>query len=91
MNTTDNERVAGVVLLLIIGGAILPTLIPTLGASASSWLVEHQVLVDPDHAVVSIPGLGAGLDARRLVVAVLLLVAVMIFGAASRRGVRGRR
>lgn len=91
MNGTDNERVAGVVILLIIGGAVLPTLIPTLGATVTSWLLDQDVLVDPDQSLLTIPGLDAGLDSRRLVIALLLVAAAILFTAAARRGSGSRR
>ena len=90
-NTTDNERVVGVLIVMIVAGAILPTAIPALGESLSTWLVTHHVLVEPYQSLVVIPGLTAGLDTRRLVVAVLLLMAAAIFAGAARRGTRTGR
>lgn len=90
-NSTDNERVVGVLIVMIVAGAVLPTAIPALGKSLSTWLVDHQVLVEPSQSLLVIPGLAAGLDLRRLVVAVLLLVAAAIFAGAARRGARTGR
>lgn len=86
--TSDNERVVGVLIVMIVAGAILPTAMPALGESLSTWLLAHHVLVEPSQSLVVIPGLAAGLDARRLVIVVLLMVAAAIFAGAARRGSR---
>ncbi len=55
---------------------LIPLLLPALGKGASSWLVDHHVLVAGPAILVPMPGTHVGLDGTRLAVALALLIVV---------------
>lgn len=63
--------------ILLMCGALffIPALIPKVRAAASTWLLEHHVLVNPSEALVPVPFMDGGLDLRRLVIIAVLVVA----------------
>lgn len=74
-SVSDDEIVvfaAAAVVLLAAG----PSLLASAGINATSWLLAHHVLVPPGQALFQVPFLQAGPDVRRLLVALLVLVAV---------------
>ena len=86
--TTDDEILTLLVALLA-GPPIVLALIPGLAGAVGAWLTAHQVLVPDGPAVLTIPGLNAGPDGRRLMIGVLLLAAAALvaWGWRARRSV----
>lgn len=77
----DNDEWAAFFLAIGLGGPLLLSRFVDLGP----WLQRHGILVDPAEALITVPGLG-GFDAVRLllVAAAVVLLAVLILGAARR-------
>lgn len=87
--SSNSPELSNDALTLIVGGVIM---LPFLGGSLlaasrrwrdalGGWLTDHQLLVPSSaHPRVEIPGLSAGLDTPRLILAVLLVVAVVVLG-----------
>ncbi len=100
--TNDDDRLVMVLLLALGAVFLLPAMVLRWAHSATGWLLSHHVLVGAEHAMVVIPGAGAGLDGRRLVVVLLLVPAaywvgrrvvrvvtvVLLVGVLGRRAVR---
>lgn len=63
--------------LIALGLLILPGLIPGVRDAAVTWLLEHHLVVPAVEAFLTIPLTSVGLDARRIVVAALVVLAVV--------------
>lgn len=90
MQEEDKERLA----LILTGPMLLTGLfggaggwIALKGQQATGWLIEHQVLVTRDEAMI--PILDAGLDSARL--ALIVAVAMLVLGLAVSTARRPRR
>jgi hypothetical protein len=81
MGTSPGQFFGGLLLLLIAGTMLAPRLL----AQVVHWLLEHSVLVPASQAVLTIPSTHAGLDGRRLVVLIAIIVALLLMVRASRR------
>lgn len=60
-------------LLLVLAVPALIAKLPTMD-SVGRWLVAHDVLAGPARSLIIVEALGAGLDARRLVILVSLVL-----------------
>lgn len=88
---TDEELIT----VLALGSALAFGWIP-LGAfslQARQWMIEHQLLVSSESALVEIPTWDAGLDIWRILLLLLLLVGLFALGRlfTSRRRKEGAR
>ncbi len=63
--------------LIALGLLVLPGVIPGVRDAAVTWLLEHHLVVPAVEASLTIPLTSVGLDARRIVVAVLVALAVV--------------
>lgn len=68
------------VLLVGLGLGAVPAFIPQLRHTIVTWLLEHHIVMPDSHALFSIPTTGVGLDARRVVALVGLLLLLTLLG-----------
>lgn len=88
---TDTEKLVALFVGFAVAAMVLPVLVPRLGQGIAHWALAHHVLVPAAHAVFVIPGLGAGPDLRRVLIAAAVLVALAIAGAAVTRSVAANK
>lgn len=67
-------------ILVAIGVAIAggPSVLAVVGVDVGAWAMSRGFLVAPEVAVVELPLVGAGLDWRRLILVVLVLIAALV-------------
>ena len=75
---SDDDALITMLLVVFFGPALVMAVIPGLAATVGRWLTEHHVLVPNGPAQITLPGLDAGLDLRRVTIAVLLLCATAL-------------
>lgn len=86
------ELLTTIMVVLTFAPVFIAALIPQARNAATTWLLEHGILVAPEAAAVTIPFVEAGLDVRRIVIVLVVLIAVAWVGfATARRRGRGRR
>lgn len=73
---SEDERLVGILLLLLAGPAVAMVVVPSARDAAEAWLVQRSVLVPASQALFAVPGMDSGPDLRRFVVGVLVLVAL---------------
>lgn len=56
-----------------------------------TWMVDHQLLVHADAALVTIPGWEAGLDMARLALIGLVLLLLIVLAVLFKRSITARR
>lgn len=64
-------------ILILMAMVMVPALLPQVRDTAVTWLLEHQVLVAADQALIQIPTTSAGIDLRRIL-ALALLVGLIV-------------
>jgi len=82
MKTSADDELVLVLLAALAAPLVLSGLFP----AAAAWLIAHRFLVTADQALVQIPGAGAGLDARRIVVLAAVVTALLAAALWTRRG-----
>lgn len=93
MDAEDKDRLTlilsgPVILTLIFGG--VTTLIKTKGMQATGWMMERNILVAKDQAMI--PILDAGLDGPRIALIIAVAVLILTFSIVMlRRTIRIRR
>lgn len=68
------------VILVATGAAIAggPSVLAVIGVDVGAWALSRGFLVAPELAVVELPLVGAGLDWRRLILVVLVMLAAAV-------------
>ena len=82
--------------MVILGAIALPSIllssVVTWRDNATGWLLEHGILVAADtDPLMGIPGIEAGLDGRRIMLAVLVIAALIAYVVSWLRLRRERR
>lgn len=91
-SSLSDSEIYTLLLLSPIAVPIVLALVPGWWDRALNWLVGHHILVAASEApMVMFPGDVAGVDARRLVVAVAVCVVVMVCAGSWVRVRRARR
>lgn len=60
---------------LFVGSIVVPAILVVWRDQLTAWCLSHQLLVPAPQAVLTIPGVNAGLDLRRAIVLGLLVIA----------------
>lgn len=84
MSEEDEKTIA----ILLVGGLaliVVPAMLGNLGTKLTAWGLEHHILVPAQEALFTLPGLDAGLDARRVTILMLALVATAALTTMRRR------
>lgn len=77
---------------IIAAGVILPALIPAWRDNAVAWLLEHRIVLPAHECIVTIPYTQVGFDGRRLVIAILAVLALLAMAwRVIHRAIRRRR
>lgn len=88
MRTTDDSELWGFIILVGAAVFLAPVFFPRVIANVEAWLLQRSVLVGANEAMVTIPGMDAGLDVRRVVVLIAAVVALIALTHGSRRARR---
>lgn len=88
---TESEKLIALFVAFAAASLAAPVLLPKVGEAITRWVLEHHVLVRPNRALFPIPGLDAGPDLRRLLIAAAVLLAVVFVGRVVARAVADRK
>lgn len=85
----SDSELAYIVLGLVGLGALLwftqRSKVETWFVQAQTWMIEHGILVGKEAALISVPGIDAGLDVSRLIMLIgLLLVGLGVIAKLTR-------
>ncbi len=80
-----NDETMGLLIVVAVALVAVPALLPSFAAGITHWLLTNRVLVPAHEALFALPGIPAGPDMRRLLIAALLILGTVLAIRATRR------